>query len=334
MKKLLSILLCCTTFYSTFAQITVSNVTRKEEPISNKVIPYDSTKNWLGNKNVKSYIGQTLYVNGKSSRLKELGYDYFFIMKEPSYSLPNRGRWGEPAADHQGRTKYEDLFGKYFIVIDVQADSEQDKYSYKENTWWFKLQNKDNIEEVTWFEYNGRFKHRFPFITVSYFNYVKKILVGNKYIFRYRIDEGKVNEFLINNTDFYTGETFIESKENLWECIDITIEGEFYKLVALLKNQNGIISCVDIDNLLKNKEEGDNSYLFEISKYNALVNKWGKGYMDIVRRKEIKVGMPKSLLLLSWGEPDRINSSSYGPDQYVYGNQYVYIENGVIKAWN
>ena len=66
--------------------------------------------------------------------------------------------------------------------------------------------------------------------------------------------------------------------------------------------------------------------------YNQLYSKYGN-IVDVALHKKVKVGMPLELLLISWGEPDKINKSSYG-DQYVYGRQYVYVEGKTVTAWN
>ncbi len=55
---------------------------------------------------------------------------------------------------------------------------------------------------------------------------------------------------------------------------------------------------------------------------------------NLIRNKKIQVGMSKNALLCSWGWPDKINRSSYGSDQYVYGNQYVYVRRNRVTAWN
>lgn len=307
------------------AQITTSHA--KQKPVEATKVPFDSTKNWLGNENVTSYIGQLLYVNGKSEKLSEYGYSNFKNEKEPSKW---DDRWGQPAKSSHYNTKYEDLYGKYFLVVDVQPDSKQKSDYFKENAWWFKLQNRDNPDEVVWFEYDGKFELEFPFITVSYFNFIKNSIVGDKYVFKYSIDEGKFSTFL-DSEDFYTGDTISQTKDDRWECIDITIEDKYFNLVAVLKNQRGNVSIMDVKYLLP---ADGTKHAFKESIYKALVNKYGAGNMDTVRQSKIKVGMPKALLLLSWGEPDDINRSSHGPDQWVYGYQYVYLQNGIITAWN
>ena len=58
---------------------------------------------------------------------------------------------------------------------------------------------------------------------------------------------------------------------------------------------------------------------------------------EAIKNKQIFIGMSEDALLMSWGKPNRINSSNYGDGtqyQYCYNNQYVYIKHGVITAWN
>jgi len=58
-----------------------------------------------------------------------------------------------------------------------------------------------------------------------------------------------------------------------------------------------------------------------------------------IREKKIFVGMSRASLLLSWGNPDRINRSvgRFGVhEQFVYGPSkavYVYVENDYITSW-
>lgn len=54
----------------------------------------------------------------------------------------------------------------------------------------------------------------------------------------------------------------------------------------------------------------------------------------LIEKEKIQVGMSKKALLCSWGTPNSINRSSYGPDQYVYYNQYVYLRGNRVTAWN
>ncbi len=57
-------------------------------------------------------------------------------------------------------------------------------------------------------------------------------------------------------------------------------------------------------------------------------------FLELARTKKIAVGMPQHLVRESWGDPIRINRSSGGADQWVYGSgQYVYIEENKVRSW-
>lgn len=93
----------------------------------------------------------------------------------------------------------------------------------------------------------------------------------------------------------------------------------------LFKNNNSQTLSNEIERLDINfilKDYGD--YLF---------NKYGELYKKAIAGKVV-IGMAKELVVIAWGFPEKINSSSDGLDQWVYGNQYLYIQNGVLKSWN
>ena len=65
--------------------------------------------------------------------------------------------------------------------------------------------------------------------------------------------------------------------------------------------------------------------------------------IDLVKSKEIRLGMSEKALLASWGTPTKTNKSvsSFGVrKQFVYGTfskysspTYVYVENGKVTSW-
>lgn len=323
MKDLLLTILCILTTYTGFSQITVSQAARRDGEV--KKIQYDSTRNWLGSDNVESYVGQVLYVKGHG--YPNGGYDSFKV-GDNYVEYGGEGRYGRPAVDNKDNTKYEDLVGKYFKVISVKMNN---FIHYR-----FKLQNIDNEDDIVWFYYVSTRESEFPFITLSHYNYIKNILVGNKYILNYTIEDGVIKT-LVHDFDFYTGDLIKQSVSDVWECIDVTIEDSKYEFVALVKNQNGQVSYIDVKTLHLGSSTYTKQIFFNEIDYNNLVQKYGVSDMELVRQGFIKVGMSQELLILSWGTPREINRSSYGPEQWVYGNKYrdyVYIENGVITAWN
>jgi len=64
-------------------------------------------------------------------------------------------------------------------------------------------------------------------------------------------------------------------------------------------------------------------------------NPFTKQEWQLIKERKVKVGMSKKALICSWGRPERVHSSSYGSDQYVYENyQYVYFKNNRVSAWS
>lgn len=55
-----------------------------------------------------------------------------------------------------------------------------------------------------------------------------------------------------------------------------------------------------------------------------------------IREGKIYLGMSEIALNCAWGRPDTVNTSvgSWGVHkQYVYGDNYAYVENGTVKSW-
>ena len=74
----------------------------------------------------------------------------------------------------------------------------------------------------------------------------------------------------------------------------------------------------------------------EIDTMNELKRRkaFSKREWQLIKDEKVKVGMSKNALICSWGNPESINRSSYGPDQYVYDGQYVYVRGNRVTAWN
>ena len=321
MKKILFILMAIfVTTFTSYAQITTMSAFEKKV----EKVAYDVTKNFLGTENVESYVGQVLYVNGIDERLQGYGYDNFKTKKVRHYDSDNR--YGNPSVKSSYYTKYEDLFGKYFKVLNV------DKSETGEEYYVFTLQNRDNENDIVYFNYNGKYEDTFPFIVVSHFEWCKNNLIGKKYFLTYFSRDDKIYGRYTSDTDFVNGENIIYNTNDVWECVDVTVESKMYDFVMLLKNKNGNVITYKIK-YIDNNEDGEVNILTEKA-YHNLVTKYGVTMVNAMRKHFIKIGMNKDLLIMSWGKPDEINSNTYGADQWVYGTQYVYVKNGKIEGWN
>ena len=57
---------------------------------------------------------------------------------------------------------------------------------------------------------------------------------------------------------------------------------------------------------------------------------------DMVKHHRFWVGQTRAQLLKSLGRPDRINRTTVGDsasEQWVYHGNYIYVENGIVKAY-
>lgn len=64
--------------------------------------------------------------------------------------------------------------------------------------------------------------------------------------------------------------------------------------------------------------------------FNGKEDEW-----DLITQSKINIGMSEASLLLSWGQPEKINETLVSgtlSKQYVYKDQYVYLENGIITT--
>lgn len=64
--------------------------------------------------------------------------------------------------------------------------------------------------------------------------------------------------------------------------------------------------------------------------------KWGKRVLTTIANGKVFIGMTKPQVIASWGQPSDINrtAGSWGVhEQWVYGSNYLYFENGILKSW-
>lgn len=68
----------------------------------------------------------------------------------------------------------------------------------------------------------------------------------------------------------------------------------------------------------------------------SLKNGPNSKFYEAVKTKTLMVGLPEHLLLLGWGKPEKINTTTgaWGVHkQYVYLVRMVYVKNGVVTSW-
>jgi hypothetical protein len=299
-----------------FAQITTTKVADKKEEISTE--PYDSLYNYLG-KDVLKYIGQVLYLKGKSESLREYGYANF--VKDYKYVGYDREKNTYKCCDSYN-SKYDELVGKYFKVLAVHKHpkSNESEYLYGKK-YYLELKEKESAD-IIYFEYDTQYEHSFPFIVVGFFEKQKNINVGKYFVF--------ANKILKSSTDIETGKQITNTTAQKWECVDLTVEEKYYNLALTIKNSLSEKTTISYESVFGKYSKGRAYKLVDAKAYKKkfkLAN-----WLKILDGK-IVIGFTEEMVLLSWGKPKDINRASYG-DQWIYDGQYLYFKNGKLKSFN
>jgi hypothetical protein len=315
MNKTITILTFFLLSQLSFGQITTTKVADKKEKIS--TVPYDSLQNFL-EKDVYKYIGQDLYLKGKNEILRKYGYDYFVI--DYQFEGYKNSKNTYKCCDSYN-SKYEDLAGKYFNVIAVHKhpEAKENEYLYGAK-FYLELIEKESGDKV-FFEYDSKYSVTFPFIVVGFFEKVKSIVVGQKFVFD--------NTILEDSRDIFTGEIITNIPNQRWECIDLTIEEKYYTLSLIVKDPMGQNTTVSYNTITLT----DGRRTFREKNANKYEQRFGKGNWLKILDGKVIIGFTEEMVLLSWGKPEDINRSSSG-DQWVYDGQYLYFENGILKSFN
>ena len=329
MKKFLLIpllfLILVLTVTATYGQITTTKVNLKVKNIDN--VPYDSTKNFLG-KDVYGYVGQELYLNGKPESLRKYGYEGFSI-DYTKVSFRNDTSNVYKCCDIYN-SKHNELIGKYFTVLEVIKDPKAEQNKYEEylygEKFYLKLQEKEK-KDIVFYDYNSESEYSFPFIVVSYFNKLKQSEIGKKYIVR---GKSWVNSEPM--TDMKTGNPLSNFKAGgKWKCVNVTIEEKDYRLSLVLENEKGEQILLPVDYSEKTKY----NYVFEFRQAEFYKKKFGDENWQLILEGIVKIGMTKEMSELSWDKPKSINktiTSRNKSEQWVYSNNYLYFDNGILTT--
>jgi hypothetical protein len=300
---------CC------FAQITTLKVAPKKEQEGNSV--YDSMNNFLG-KDVFKYLGQELYVKGRPEYLQEFGYSGFYA----DYRKGKLDGGVFKCCDNYN-SKYSELNGKYFKVLDVlkHPQVEISEYLYGDK-FYLKLEQKDS-GEIVYYDYDAKSKDSFPFIVVGYFQKQKSLYFGRQLVF--------FDELFLNQVDVKSGKVISAKTGQKWKCLDLVIEEINFDLSLLVENSLSGKILIPLDKVYeKNFPRVFNSVAAENYK-----NKFGlENFISILQGK-IRIGMTKEMCKLSWGTPQKINNtitSGKNSEQWVYDSNYLYFENGKLIA--
>ncbi|MBB1151260.1 hypothetical protein H4K35_14325 [Myroides sp. NP-2] len=314
-----TLLLMLFSVVSSYGQITTTKVPQQVEIADEK--PYDGSKNFLG-KDVRKYIGEELYLNGKRKGMQYSGYEGFLNNYKKKDILNESNIYKCCDGFH---SKYNELTGKYFVVLDVipHPEASTSEYLYK-NVSFLKLEEKES-KDIVYFKYNSEYEHSFPFISVRHFNKVRESEKGKKFVIRGF--NWSLPDLMVDKNTGKAIEDFTAG--SIWECIDITIEEKDFKLALVLKNSKGE------EVLLKRMFSQLPSFVFSLESAELYKKKFGSENWTKIVGGNVSLGMTKEMCEVSWGKPKKINRTTTlegDSEQWVYSDNYLYFDKEILTA--
>ena len=123
--------------------------------------------------------------------------------------------------------------------------------------------------------------------------------------------------------DFNTGEPIGTLNGTVWTFNEM-LSSEDGKIIYLFTDDMGRAIALDEFWLKQMHPKKD---------LDIYISMYGKEIVETAVQGTLVVGMPSDLVRIAKGNPDKINSSSYG-EQWVYKHQYIYIKDGKVSGWN
>lgn len=305
-----------------FGQITTTKVATKVDQVDSS--PYDSTENFLS-LTPNKYLGQEFYLKGLAESLRQYGYSGFVLDYNES-SLTNKRNVYKCCDSYN--SKYADLSGKYFKVLDVirhpkaSTGRSTDELLYSKK-WFIKLQEKES-GDIVYYEYSGQYDHTFPFIVVGFFEKQKKRVISMEFIFADIVLEG--------STDITSGKTITNTTGQKWKCVDLSVDEKYYNLSLIIENSLGEKTNISYETVLGKRRKGRTYTVSEVENYRKT---FGSDNFDLILKRKVKIGFTKEMCRLSWGEPKDINetlTAGNKSEQWVYDKNYLYFDNGAVTA--
>ncbi|HRA60342.1 MAG TPA: hypothetical protein PK901_12565 [Bacteroidia bacterium] len=193
----------------------------------------------------------------------------------------------------------EQLADNYFLITDVSDETANDE------TFVLIIKPVKDTSKTLYIYYQFNELQSMQFIVVGYFEKMKSLYAG-KYFY---------NRSFSNCT---TSETF--------KVIDFVVDSA-YGMGVLTNIPTFPFIWLDLF------QDKDNYY--EVNAMNRIVKNVAPQFKKCVIARKVKLGMNKSLVLMCYGQPKKINSTetrSQTTEQWVYERDYVYFTNGIVTG--
>lgn len=284
-------------FISIFLFILSIGLSAQKGNNEQPTLPYDSTANFLG-KNVQQYIGQELYLKGLEKSSQAYGYPGFILKYKKDDDLLNDEKNIYKPNGKNYSSRYEDLAGKYFQVIDVIRHPKAKKAASESgDEFYFKLQEKSS-GDVVYYKYNANSEYTFPFILTGFFVKEKQQLIGKEYVV--------ADDVLSMSRNLVSGKALTFTTGQTWKCIDFDVDSSNNELSLILQNSGGLKTAVSYSLVVNN--EGIKK-VYTASDALAMKKKYNDNNYRRILQNKVRLGMTKEMTRLAWGEPAEIKQS-------------------------
>lgn len=296
---------------------------------------FDSLNNSLTSYDIKSFVGQSLYLTPHGMAAQ--GYKGFTkeIKKEKSKSGGNtlKAAYGLSSSSkpdtkniynccaenpmYGSVSKYEGLAGKEFEVIDAvtqMGDYTEEKF--------LKLKIK-GTEEVVFYKVEGDNY----FVINGFYENQKRKLIGKELIFS--------TNYIKKAMDITTQKQITSTTGEKWKCVDIIKHDPStgYSMLAVMQNSKGekiTLGSQKVNPTFYELDYKDGKPFYAISLPQAaeLKKKVGEEFYKAILDGEVKIGMNKEMCSLIIGTPVKVSETQMGENKY----EYWYLDKNYTKS--
>jgi len=224
--------------------------------------------------------------------------------------------------DFSNSIETKKIVGKYFIVLEVIKNPKAAQDEIFDNfQCYLKLQEKES-KDTLYYIYTNITESSFPFIIVGFFEKQKQLLIGKEFIIG--------NNELLEKTDIETGKEITIKTGQKWKCSDVIVEDKYYDIKVVFENSLGEKCAVYFGRF-----NSGFAPIFTLKEVGDYKKRFGQENFDLILQGKVKIGMTKDMCILSWGVPDRKNetiTAGKKTEQWVYKNNYLYFNNGILTA--
>ena len=238
-----------------------------------------------------------------------IGQDLFVIPLEKDVYIQSYYSFGRSIETTNGSTVMKGKIdpscvrGHTFHVTDKIDDTFQGLS--KSGRYYLQLVDKETNDTIY-------YRHGlFPFIVIGYKEKMESTYGGKLFVYRW---------YGLRNFD--TGESKENCHKSTWTFKEVIAVPNETEPRYFFTNSEGVGTVVS----------DFNEFILK-SDISSFKKKYGAAMVDLALDGEVKVGMASDLVKIAKGNPDKINSASYG-QQWVYKNVYIYIKNGKVTGWN